>query len=401
MRLHGLWLTLATMASLPCSNAVAQSADTLKLKLESALRFDNNLFRLPASANAEALIGKPSAAEKVDINSLSLVFSTSLSMQKFELSASVAKYGYQNFSYLSYVAHSYNAAWHWALTPSLQGNLGSQRQETINDFADNQGTTTQNLRRNTSSRLDAAYEVDGSWSVVTGVSQSAQTNQQVSTAEGDYSARSADLGLRYASGTGSTISYTLRNNTGNYLNRVLSPSGLFDDGFRQTDTELRLHWILSGKSVVDLYTSQISRSHPNYAQRDYNGRNAGINFNWALSGKSTLVASWARELSSYQTFYSNYTLSNRLAFTPVWQLGPKTILRARYEVTQSDYLGSPFGLISVQRSDTSNAASLSLDWQPHPYFTISTSIENATRKSNLAGLDYESKMATVSAQFSY
>lgn len=379
----------------------AQSADTLTLKIESALRHDSNLFRLPANTNTEVLLGRSSAAERIDINSLSLSLSTKLSLQKVELSANLTNYRYQNFSYLSFVARNYSAAWHWALTPNLHGNLQRQRQETINNFADYQGFNVQNLRSNNNRRLDATYDMDGIWSLTAGVSQASQTNQQPLSAEGDYRAQSADLGLRYASGSGSSLSYTLRNASGTYLNRLASATDLYDDGFTQIDSEFRLHWAFSGKSTADIYTSQISRTHPHYAQRDYNGRNAGINFNWSLSGKSALTASWARELSSYQTATSNYSQTDRITLGPIWQLSPKAVVRARYEVTQSDYLGSPFGSVTTPRSDSTSGASLSFDWQPFQYLTISTSLENATRRSNLAGLDYESKMATVSAQFSY
>ena len=397
--LHYVILTLLLFIS--GGNALAQSDDTLKLKIESSLRFDNNLFRLPADANLNALLGSDSGAERIDIKTLSLNFSTTLSMQKLELSASVSNYRYQNFSYLSFVAHNYNAAWHWALTPSLRGNLGSQRQETLNSFADYQGLGLQNVRSNVNHRLDAAYDLDGTWSLNAGVSQSSQTNQQTLTAEGDYNAKSVDLGLRYGAASGSALSYTLRNNNGTYLNRVLPSPGLYDDGYQQIDSELKLHWVLTGKSAADLYTYQISRSHPNYAQRDFSGRNAGLNLNWYFSGKSALAASWARELSSYQTSTSNYSQTDRITLAQLWQISPKTLVRARYEATQSDYLGTPFGPVATPRSDTTSAASLSLDWQPYQYLTISTSLENASRRSNLAGLDYESKMATVSAQFSY
>ena len=258
------------------------------------------------------------------------------------------------------------------------------------------------MNTNVNNRLDAAYDLDGTWSISAGVSQSSQTNQQTLAAQGDYNAKSVDLGLRYAAASASALSYTLRNTNGTYLNSNLpSPAGLYDDGYQQIDSELRLHWVLSGKSVADIYTSQISRRHPNYAQRDFSGRNAGVNVNWSLTGKTVLAASWARELASYQTSTSNYSRTDRVSLGPIWQLSPKTVVRARYEAAQSDYLGSPFGPVATPRSDTTNGASLSFDWQPYQYLTISTSLENASRRSNLAGLDYESKMATVSAQFSY
>ena len=395
------WLIPGLLVMCGAAPTWAQSSDTLTLKAESSLRFDNNLFRLPVNTNTEALIGKPSATEKIDINSLSLNFSTTLSLQKLELAVNLTNYRYQNFSYLSFVAHNYNAAWRWALTPQLRGNLESQRQQTINNFADYQGFNLQNLRTNSNTRLDAAYQLDGTWGVLAGVSQSAQTNQQTLTAVSDYSDKSTNLGLLYTFASGSALTYTLKNTNGSYLNNQLPSAGLYDDGFKQLDNELKLHWVITGKSTADLSAARIKRSHPHYAQRDYSGLNAGVNFNWGITGKSALAASWVRELSSYQTTDSNYSQTDRVSLGPVWQLSPKTVVRLRYEVARSDYLGSPFGILPTPRSDSTSDASLSLIWQAHPRLTLSTTLETTSRNSNLAGLDYESKMATVSAQFSY
>lgn len=397
-----VWIILGSLTlSTTAMPAWAQHSDALMLKAETSIRSDNNLFRLPRGANTEALIGRSSAAERIDINSLSLTFSTNLSLQKLELAVNLSNYQYQNFSYLSFVAHNYSAAWRWALTPKLHGNLTSQRQETLNSFADFQGFDQQNLRTNTSGRLDATYDLDGTWSVIAGLSKSTQVNQQALTTTEDYSARTAELGLRFSASSGSSVNYTLRNTSGSYLERVLPSASLLDDGFQQTDSEIKLHWVISGKSTTDLYANQIARTHPHYPQRDYGGRSAGINFNWSISGNSALAASWSREFSSYQTNYASYTQTDRASVAQIWQLGPKTLVRARYEVAQIDFLGSPFGPTATPRSDTTSAASLTFDWQAHQYITISTSLENASRKSGLAGLDYESKMATVSAQFSY
>ncbi len=394
------WPTLALLLAVCHAPALAQSDVVSKLKVESSLHFDNNLFRLPPDADPVALVGKPSAAERIETNSLTLNFSSTLSLQKFEVSINLVNNRYQNFDYLSYPARNYNAAWHWAITPHLHGNLSSQRQETQNNFQDTPGRYEQNLRVNNNTRLDAAIEPGGGWIMLAGISQSAQSNQLAVTADADYEEKALELGLSYVLGSGSTITYTGRKTNGSYLHHVL-PSGSYDDGFQQIDNGLKLHWVISGKSVIDLGATRVSRTQPQSPEQDYTGLNANANFNWSISGKSALIASWARELSSYQTIYSSYSLTNRFSIGPVWQISPKVLMRARYEVAQIDYLGSPFSLFANIRSDSTADANISLDWQPNQYITISTSLENAARKSSLAGLDYESKMATISAQFSY
>jgi exopolysaccharide biosynthesis operon protein EpsL len=394
------WSTLALLLAVCNAPVLAQSDVVSKLRIESSLHFDNNLFRLPPDANTEALIGKPSAAERIETNSLKLNFSSTLSLQKFEVSINLVNNRYQNFDYLSYPARNYNAAWHWAITPHLHGNLSSERQEIQNSFENTPGRYQQNLRVNNTTRIDAALEPGGGWVVLAGVSQTAQSNQLAVTADADYEEKSADLGFSYVLASGNSVGYTRRKANGSYLHHVLA-SGSYDEGFQQIDNEIKLRWLITGKSTLDLRAAQISRTQPQSPELDFSGLNANANFNWTISGKSALTVSWAREHSSYQTLYSSYSLTDRFSIGPVWQISPKVLVRARYEVAKIDYLGAPVGLVAALRSDTTTDANISLDWQPNQYITISTSLENATRKSNYPVLDYESKMATVSAQFSY
>lgn len=395
------WLLPALLGALGAAPGWAQTQDTLTLIASQSLSTDSNLFRLPASANTLATVGKSSAAEQIEATSLTLKFSKAYSLQRFELAVNLIDYRYQNFSYLSFTAHNYNAAWRWSLTPRLHGNLNTDRTETLNSFSDFQGFNLRNQRTNTSSRFNALYEFGGPWEVFGGISQATQTNLQPLLAESDYTANSAEAGLRYALASGSSLAYTLKNASGQSINRPFSPAGLYDDGFKQIDHELKFLWSISGNSTADLTSAYISRTHAHFSQRDYSGLNTAVNFNWNISGKSALSTGWARDLSSYQSASTNYSQTDRLFIGPVWQLSSKMAARARYEVARREYLGSPSGLVTAQRSDTTTDASVSLDWQPNQYLTFSATLQNAKRASTLPGLDYESHMANLSAQFTY
>lgn len=379
----------------------AQTEDTFKINASETLMTDSNLFRLSDGADLNTLIGRSSAAEKINMTSLGFSLNKAYSLQRFELDLNLIDYRYQNFSYLSFTAKNYSAAWRWSLTPRFTGNFTTDRKETLNSFADFQSFSQRNQRTNTNTRFDGAYEIAGGWAVLGGVSQSAQINQEVVVAEGDYNATSADAGLRYTFTSGSALTYTLKNTSGTYLNRVLSPTSLLDDGYNQLDNELKLHWIISGQSTADLSAAHINRTHPNFGQRDYSGFVAGANVNWSMTAKTVLSAGWMRELSSYQTDSANYSQTDRFSIGPTWQVSPKTLVRLSYQRAQRDYLGTPTGLAASSRSDTLTDTTLSLDWQPYRYLTVITSLQNAKRSSNLDGLDFNSNMATISAKFSY
>lgn len=399
---HPLWLA-PTALLLMCgtASALAQTEDTFKPHIGYSLLSDSNLFRLPTSANLDTLLGKSSAEEQIGVTTVGLSVNKAYSLQRFELDLNLIDYKYKNFDYLNFVAHNYSAAWRWALTPRLIGNFTTDRKEVLNSFADYQDVNQRNLRTNTNTNFDGAYEINGPWRVLAGVSKSAQTNSQPLMSGDDYSETAANTGLRYVFSSGSTLSYTIKKANGEYLNRALSQVNLLDDGFSQTDNELKLHWPVTGKSTVDLTATHINRTHPNFAERDYSGLTAGVNFNWNMTGKSALTAGWVRELASYQTSNSNYAQIDRFTIGPVWQASAKTVVRLRYELAQLNYRGSPSGLATSQRSDTSRDIGLSIAWQPYQRVTFGASLQNAKRSSNLPNFDYVSNIATVSAKYSY
>ena len=383
---------------------VTQSApegDTFKINASYSLQTDSNLFRLPAGADSLALIGRTGAAEQISIASLGLHVNKAYRLQRVELDFNVNDYRYRHFSYLDFTSFNYGAAWRWSLTPRLRGNLTAERKQTPNSFLDYQGYTLRNEHTDSNFRFDASYEIDGVWRLLAGAANTRQVNLQPVIAEGDTSAASADIGLRYAFASGSTLTYGLKNASGKFLNRGLQSEALLDDSYRQLDNAVRLHWLVYGKGTADINAAYIVRSHPHFAQRDYSGFNTGVSLNWPVTGKSTLGASWARELASYQSDAANYSQTDRISLGPVWQVSPKAAIRLRYEVAIRNFLGSPTGVAAPQRSDTTREATLSFDWQPYQRLNLGASLQNAKRTSNLAGLDFNSNLATFFAQYNY
>ena len=385
-------------ASLQCW---AQQDSPLVLNASYALQTDSNLFRLPSAADTQALVGRSSAAEQIGATTLGLRFATTQSLQKFEFNASIVDYHYQNFDYLNFVATNYDAAWRWSLTPQFTGSITSQRVETLNSFADYQGFRTRNQRTDTTHSFDGVYALQGPWRLLGGVSQTERSNEQALVAGGDYRFYSVNLGVRHDFSSGTSISLLGRNNSGIYLNQTVPNTSLVDDNFRQSEAELRLHWVYSPGAILDTYFTPISRAHPNYGQRDFNGYNAGASLGWELSGKTRLTAQYTRQLDAYATANTNYSQTDTLRTGLQWNVGNKTLVSASYAVTQIDYLGSPTAVAPSQRKDTLADTSLSLTWEALRGLTLGTSATMSTRSSNLPGLDYYSVGLALSAQYSY
>lgn len=394
-------LTSALLAVCAISPAWAQDDPGFKFKADYTLVSDNNLFRLPEGANVLALTGRSRASEQISVYGAGISYRGSHSLQRFELDLALRESRYQHFSYLNHTAGNYNAAWRWSLTPRTHGTLSHEHSEALNSFADYQNFGSSNKRTNTYTRFDATHELSGPWRLLGGLSQQRQTNQLALSTEGDYSARAADVGVRYIFSSGSSFIYSHKNTSASYLNRTLPSGGLLDDGYDQRDDELRAHWLITGKSTLDASASHTSRTHPHYPQRNYSGINANTSLRWSFSGKAALVAGLQRELASYQSNSANYTQTDRLSLGPVWQFSPKTVLRLNLQFAQRDYLGTPTGAVANPRHDTLRDATLALEWKPYNALTISTALQDARRRSNQAGFDYKASLITVTAQYAY
>lgn len=392
--------TLLAACALLATGAQAQTRDTLQLNASVARLTDSNLFRLSDSANPVALIGRSSAAENIGVTAVGLNITKAYSLQRLELDLKLVDYQYQNFDYLDFTARNYQAAWRWSLTPRFTGNLTTDRNQVLNSFTDFQNFSVRNQRTTTNTRFDGVYQIDGVWRALGGVARASQVDQQNIATESAFKANSADVGVRYNWASGSTLSYVLKQSSGNYLNRNLSSVALLDSSYSQTDHTVSARWAATDKTTASASVAHISRSHPNFPQRNYSGLNSSLSLRWTASAKTALTASWARELASAQTTTSNYTQTDRFSVGPVWQVGPKTVLRLRHDMAQRDYLGNP-GLAVSPRQDTTRDTTLSFDWQPATSLTLSASVQSGTRTSSQPGLDYTANQANVSAQITY
>ncbi len=395
-------LTLLAILLATAGNAWAEGGQDLQFRASVGLANDSNLFRLPASANAQALIGRSSAAETVRITSLGVNYNKAYSLQRVELDVAVVKYSYQNFSYLDFSALNYRGAWRWSYTPHLRGNLSTSRDQRLNSFIDFRGFNVRNERVTTNTRLDGNYELDANWRLLGGLTQSALKNSLQITSEADYRLTTLDGGVRYVLASGSSAGYTLRSSDGTYTtNRVIPSPGFFDDRFTQTDNELLATWAISRDTSADFRAGQRSRSYPNYPQRNFGGFTGAANINWTYSPKAGLAAGWAREINAFETTNTNFSQTDRFSVGPVWQVSPKAAVRVQLAHEVRDFGGSPSGLARLQRRDVTRDASVSMDWQPTKYLSLSASLQNAKRSSSLAGFDYSSNAINVSAQFTY
>ena len=395
------YLLLPASLALLGSAPVFSQQDPLTLSAGYSVQTDSNLFRLPSSTNLQNAIGKSSAAETIGVTTVGLGFNTRQSLQTLALNLNLVDYRYQNFSYLSFTANNYNAAWEWAITPKVTGKFSTDRKETLNSFTDSTNVKQRNLRLDTTTRFDASYALDGPWRLIAGTSTTRQENQAGLVTGSDFTTNAVDGGVRYQFATGSSLSYLMRTNKGSYLSRAVPNAAAFDDQYTQLDNDLRLRWLMGTGSTVNANLTHINRTHPRYGQRDYNGFNFGAGVDWALTGKTSLSTSISHTLDAYATNNSNYSSTDKISVSAGWQISPKVGLRLKNDWAQRSYLGSPSSTASSNRQDITRDTTLSVNWQAHEQLALSASLQQSSRGVNQANLDYDSTMLFFTAQLTY
>ena len=377
----------ALVAGLFATAAQANPEDAWNATAGINVMHDSNLFRRPSNAEMSDTIIATSAGLKVD---------KPYSLQRFQVDANLTDYRFNRNDQLNYLGKDARAAWLWALTPQLHGNLSANYLQAQNSFIDYAGTQ-KNLRTSKGYRFDAEWEAVGRWRLVGGVNQTQYTNSQIYLAEGDYKATAAEYGVRYVMPSGSHVTVMGRNTVGEYENRVVSPVNLIDSGFSQRDAEVKVGWVATGKSQLNGRLGYINREHDNYAVRDFKGVVGSLDYVWNSGGKLRFTVGVRQDLVSYQSFESSYYEVRGWQAMPTWQISEHMALRGRYSRDSRDFQGAINPALSG-REDTLSQAMLAVDWMPYRSVVVSTFVQRDTRNSNRNAADFESNMIGLTAK---
>ena len=381
--------------------AKADAGDTLNVFVGATATYDDNVFRLPESANPRLALGKPTKSDQLEVTYAGIRLDKSYSQQRVQVDATVSNYRYQTFNQLNFDALDYRVLWMWHLTQRFSGHLSADSKQTQSNIAETRNYTSSSTVTTQNRRFDADWWLHGNWHLTGGVAQYSWRNSKTFRAEDSVLRRSADAGVRYVEASGSSLELLTRQARGTYDERQLNVPQLLDTGFTQTETELRMSWILSGKSTLSGRVTRLQRKHQHFVQRDFGGTAGRLDYTLMPAGKLQLKLSAARDIASYQTANHSYYVNESFAFTPVWQISDKVALRLNLESSQRDFLGGAALALPVARRDHGRSVQLSLDWSPLRFLQLTFSLQHDERSSNDANLGFEANAASVTAQISF
>jgi len=271
----------------------------------------------------------------------------------------------------------------------LHGSLTSARAESLNATADSLNPNLRNKNTTQNTALAAAYELGGPWQVTAGVSNSNYTNEQAVIGQSDNRSTGVNAGVRYIVGSGNSLAYSLQRASGTSIN-----------DFTSMTHDVAVVWVLSGNSTVNGHIAYLEQRFGVAPQFDFNGVSGAAMLTWRATGKISVSAGWQRDLASYQSAGTTHTQTDAFSLAPAWQITPKTSLRLQYREAVRDDQGNPTG-VPTSRQDRLRDTSLAFSWQPRPLATLSVTVGESGRTSNIANADFTSRTIGLTALFNF
>ncbi|MBY0579665.1 MAG: hypothetical protein K2P57_11540 [Burkholderiales bacterium] len=376
---------------------------------------DNNLFRLAGNANPVTSIGSATKSDTIASASVGIKIDKSYKMQNLTLNASVTKNQYSNFSRLNHDDIAFSAAWNWSLTPKVTGVLNASRNQSLANYAD-----VQSYVRNISTTDSLSFNMDwwlaARWHALFGVNQSTSSSSAPTLQNLSTKMTGTELGLRYESSPGNSVTAKIRDLRGIYSGQALDLANLIDNSYKQREMTLDFSWLPTGKSNLYGNLTYMNRSHDHLPQRNLSGTSASLGYRYTFSGKSALNISLNQSFSPYfvpNAIYrdgngnivfvsnSNNIVQNDIIIQPIWAVTPRASLHMAADFGSRDYKNPvPIaGLIPLQQQhDTTQSLSLGLDWTPTRYLSLSSSVQQSRRSSNNSTFKYDDTLASITAK---
>jgi hypothetical protein len=257
------------------------------------------------------------------------------------------------------------------------------------------------VRDNSTRLFNFDWSAFGGWHLLGGVTRRQQLSEQPFLAEQDFQSTGPEAGIMYQMASGSTVTLTRRERAGRFLNRDFDPAGLIDNGYREHESELKLHWTATGRTTIDAVLGRIERRHDHFAERDFAGLYGDFTYAVTLPGKLSLSLSAKRVLAPALGTFSSYRTDRLLTVAPAWQITDKTVVRASLEQTTSDFLGPVVASPGPPRHDVTRSARLSADWAPTKSSVVTASVKRVSRASNDASVVYKTTIANVGLTWSF
>lgn len=366
-----------------CAHAEEKDPERIKLKVGETRNEDSNYLRKPeGKAGADTI-----TTQTVDVN-----VAVPFGQQRVELEANLINNQHQTLTQFDFVGQNYSAAWRWSLSPTVLGVLSTKHTESLNSAADSIDPNLRNKNVTNLDNLTVGYLLGGPWRLLADYSKADSSNEHALLGVADVRYESYTVGFSYSPTSSDNLSYARRVDNGTSTSPGASASGYSYSGHA-----LVASYAVTVNTSVKARLGYLEQRFTVDPKFDFSGVIADVEGTWHITGKTSLVVGWQRDLSSFQTKDSTYAQTETFRIAPNWQVRPTLSVGLQFKQGIRDALGNPGGSV-FSRHDRTYDSTLNLQWQPRSFVSLRASLTQATRTSNVDDQDYTARILLLGAQ---
>jgi exopolysaccharide biosynthesis operon protein EpsL len=368
--------------------------------VRAGVMFDDNLFRFASKAEADAA-GFSSQSDRVNTLDAGARLNLRLSRQMVRMTASLNDNKYNRNDFLDNTGKSYGIAWDWRIGDDVFGELSTNHSQSIAGFSDND-IIVRNLRTFKSQRASINWRVLSSWTVYGLTENSDFENEELVFQPLDREDTSYEMGTRYQSLSGTQVGLFYRNLTSDYVNRTGNTALIFGRKNEQNQVGLNLTWTPTLKSRLSGQISTIRFTREDALQDNFNGINQRWNFDYALSGKTSIGFTAYRELTSVDDLLSTYVLFKGAGANANWNATSKLSVSTSYSIGKREFLGgsSVFSL-PIEREDDTKRFGINVAYLPTEHASLQLRFVDEERESSIRNFGYQFQSVNFIGQYNF
>lgn len=364
--------------------------------LGSTYKHDSNVFRLspglqPAGAGAQRW-------DNILKTDLGFKINKNYSLQTFKIDYAYVLTNYNNAKFLDFNASNYKAAWLWSVTPSLKGNLSTNRKVDLINYQDYRTTDSKNIRTTQVKSFDFDWSPHNNWHLLGGYKMIDSINSQTFLPETSFKLNMIDSGIMYSFPSASYVALKLRHS--NAENQTVNFTSFIGKGYIENESVFNAFWMLTGKSRVSSFFGYDIYTDKTFSLRDYSGYMGDINYSWDISSKSNLTVDLSRKLSPFQTDYSSYTVLDALSIKPTWSVTSKVVIGLNGQISKRDYRGNG-PITTLKRVDNALSYGMTVDWAPRSTILLGINAQYSDRSTNAVNAAYSDFMAGINGKLTF
>jgi hypothetical protein len=184
---------------------------------------------------------------------------------------------------------------------------------------------------------------------------------------------------------------------------ILGPNGTpADNSFKQNEIKGRINWILTGKSRLQFLGGWVERNNAFFSNRDFNGFNARLVYNWRPTGKIGVTLSGWRETAAAQNLTANFSLNEGVSIAPSWSLTEKINITGDFSYVSRKFdrfSRNTDALFPTGTKNTFTTASMKLTYTPYYGIEISATAYHNGLSSNSPLGDFNANGANINLRY--